>query len=78
MTYFSYGQVLKTNYNNLYQNTIKYNPPLTKNHSKTKIHFLDITITKTSTGKLLTTPHKKEIERKCYLHRKSELPETLK
>ena len=36
------------------------------NYSKTQIHFLDIT-TKTSTGKLLTTLHKKEID-----------PETLK
>ena len=28
MTYFSYGQVLKMNYNNLYQKPIRYTPPL--------------------------------------------------
>ena len=28
MTYFSYGQVLKTNYNNLYQKSMRYTPPL--------------------------------------------------
>ena len=48
------------------------------NFSKTQIHFLDITITKTSTGKLLTTLYRKEIDRQSYLHRKSEHPETLK
>ena len=69
--------------NELQQFISKYNKvqPSIKfhfNYSKTQIHFLDITITKTSTGKLLTTPYKKEIERKSYLHRKSELPETLK
>ena len=39
------------------------------NYSKTQIHFLDITITKTSTRKLLTTPYKKEIDRQSYLNR---------
>ena len=48
------------------------------NYSKTQIHFLDITITKTSTGKLLTTLYSKEIDQQSYLHRKSEHPETHK
>ena len=47
------------------------------NYSKTQIHFLDITITKT-TRKLLTPLYRKEIDRQSYLHRKSEHPETLK
>ena len=42
------------------------------------MHFLDKTITKTSTGKLLTTQYKKEIDQQSYLHTKSEHPETLK
>ena len=48
------------------------------NYSKTQIHFLDITITKTSTRKLLTTLHRKEMNQQSYLHRKSEHPEPLK
>ena len=47
------------------------------NYSKTQIHFLDITITKTSTGKLLTI-YKKEMDRQSYLHQKPEDHETLK
>ena len=39
------------------------------NYSKTQIHFLDLTITKTSTGKLLTTLYKKEVNRQSYLLR---------
>ena len=48
------------------------------NYSKIQIHFLDLTITKTSSGKRLTTLYRKEIGRRSYLHRKSEHPETLK
>ena len=48
------------------------------NYLKTQIHFLDITITKASTGKLLTTLYKKKIDRQSYLHRKSKHPETHK
>ena len=45
------------------------------NYSKIQIHFLDITITKTSIGKLLETLYRKEIDQQPYLHRKSEHPE---
>ena len=48
------------------------------NYSKTQILFLDITVTKLSTVKLLTTLYKKEIDQQSYLHRKSEHSETLK
>ena len=74
ITYFSYGQVLKTNYNNLYQNSIRYTPPLSliSTTKKTKIHFLVITTGKRSTGKLLTTLYKKEIDWQSYLHGKLE------
>ena len=41
-------------------------------------NLLDITKVKTSIGKLLTTLEEKEINRKSYLHQKSEQPETLK
>ena len=66
MTYFSYRQVLKTNYNNLYQKSMKHIPLITK------------TAAKTSARKFLTILHKKEIDRQSYLHQKSEHPETLK
>ena len=39
------------------------------NYSKTQIHFLDLTITKTSAGKLLTTLNKNEINRQSYFLR---------
>ena len=48
------------------------------NYSETQIQFLDISITKTSPGKPLTTLYNKEIDRKSYLHQNSEHPETLK
>ena len=48
------------------------------NYSETQIHLLDISITKTSPGKPLTTLYNKEIDRKSYLHQNSEHPETLK
>ena len=48
------------------------------NYSKAQIHFLDITITKTSTGKTLLILYRKEINQQSYLHQKSEHPETLK
>ena len=80
MTYFSYGQVLKTSCSNLYQKSMSYTPPIRFdfNYSKTQILSLDITITKLSTVKLLTTLYKKEIDQQSYLHRKSEHSETLK
>ena len=78
---FSYGQVLKTNYNNLHKKSTRYISPLNlisttrkpkyiySTSPKTQIHFLDIT--KTSTEKLLTTLYKKEInvsiENQCTL-----------
>ena len=39
------------------------------NYSKTQIHSLDLTITKTSAGKLLTTLNKNEINRQSYFLR---------
>ena len=46
------------------------------NYSKTQIHFLDITIAKTSTGIVSTTLYRKEITWKSYANQKSEHPET--
>ena len=46
-------------------------------YSKTQRYFLD-TITKLSTGKLLTTLYRKEIDRRSSLHRKSKHLEILK
>ena len=47
------------------------------NYSKAQIYFLDI-ITKISTGKLLTTLYRNEIDRQSSLHQKPEHFETLK
>ena len=49
-------------------NEVHHSIKLDFNYSKTQIHFLDITITKTSTGKLLITLCQKEIDRQSYLH----------
>ena len=48
------------------------------NYSKTQIHFLDITITKTSTGIVSTKLWRKEITRQSYVKQKSQHPETLR
>ena len=68
---FSYGQFLETNYNNFISKINEVHTPLSwflllkkpdrkkKKTQKTHIHFLDIVITKTSTGKLLIILYKK-------------------
>ena len=66
----SYGQFLETNYNNFISKINEVHTPLSwfqllkkpdrkKTTQKTHIHFLDIVITKTSTGKHLIILNKK-------------------
>ena len=56
MTNFSYGQVLKTDCNNLNQkiNEVHCSIKSDLNYSKVQIHFLDITKAKASTARPLT------------------------
>ena len=56
MIYFSYRQVLKTNYNNLNQKINESHSSIKSdfNCSKNQIHFLNIRKAKRSSGKLLT------------------------
>ena len=75
---FLYGQVLKTNYSNLYQKTNEVHPSLNLdfNYSKTQIYFF--TYKNRSIEKILTTLYRKKIDHKSYFRGKSEHHKNLK
>ena len=54
--------------------TIKFD----HNHSKSEIHFLDLTVYKDKAGKLATKVHTKSTDRQAYLHKNSAHPSHLK
>ena len=77
---FLYRQVVKTNYNNFYHNSMRCTPPLKLISTTQKPKYISqtITITKASTGILSTTLYRKEITWQSGINQKSEHPETFK